>query len=66
VLEPNSSAAVLVWEDVWAAKLAKRSAMREASCSTWSAFHMKSSGCPEGGLTRSNAETVANTRRYER
>jgi uncharacterized membrane protein len=23
VLEPNSSAAVLVWEDVWAAKLAK-------------------------------------------
>ncbi len=28
VLEPNSSAAVLVWEDVWAAKLAK--AIRDA------------------------------------
>ena len=46
-LEPNNSAAVLVWENVWARKVTRRCATQAASSSPSSGFRTRSCRQPE-------------------
>ena len=55
-LEPNSSAALLVWENVWAREVKQAIATPAANCSTSSGFRTRSSRPPATGRWRTRRQ----------